>query len=130
MAEKIQKKKKKRGRRVVNRARVYVKATYNNTLVNFTDEKGDTLILWTASRSGFRGPKKSTPYAAGEIVKQALDRVKDFGVKDVDIFVKGVGSGRDGALRALAASGLNILSIKDKTPVPHNGCRPKKPRRV
>ena len=122
--------KKKKNKKSVTRGRVYIKATYNNTIVNFTDAKGDTLVIWSASRCGFKGPKKSTPYAASLVVKEAADRVRDFGLKDVDIFVKGIGSGRDSAMRAVAAAGFNILSIKDLTPIPHNGCRAKKPRRV
>lgn len=123
-------KKKKKAKKIVTRGRVYIKATYNNTIINFTDAQGNTLVLWSASKAGFKGPKKATPYAAGIITKQALEKVIEYGLRDVDIFVKGVGSGRDGALRAIASAGLNILSIKDLTPIPHNGCRPKKVRRV
>lgn len=122
--------KKKRIKKAVTRGRVYIKATYNNTIVNFTDTTGNTLVLWSATKSGFRGPKKATPYAAGIIIKQAMEKVQEYGLHDVDVFVKGVGSGRDGALRAIAASELNILSVKDVTPIPHNGCRAKKIRRV
>ncbi|RJR32179.1 30S ribosomal protein S11 [Candidatus Parcubacteria bacterium] len=123
-------KSKKRIIRQVSTGRAYIKATYNNTLITFTDNSGNTLAQSSAGMSGFKGPKKSTPYAAGIIVKKAIDKIKDFGVKDVAVFVKGIGSGREAAIRALNVNGLNIISIKDVTPIPHNGCRPKKVRRV
>lgn len=109
---------------------VHIKATYNNTLVTFTDVNGNVLAWSTAGVAGFKGPKKSTPYAASIIVKDAADKVKAYGLTDISVFVRGVGSGREGALRALNAMGFNVLSIKDVTPIPHNGCRPKKVRRV
>lgn len=122
--------KKKKGKKQVSRGRAYIKATYNNTIVTFTDAHGNTLSQSSAGRCGFKGPKKSTPYAAGVIVKDASEKVKEMGLKDVDVYVTGIGSGRDGAVRALNANGFNLLSIRDITPMPHNGCRPKKPRRV
>lgn len=124
------KKKKKRGKKVVTKGRVYITATYNNTIVSYTDENGNLLAQSSAGRHGFRGPKKATPYAAGVIVRESSEIVKSYGLKDVAVFIKGIGSGRDGALRALNAAGFNITSIKDRTPIPHNGCRPKKQRRV
>lgn len=124
------KKKKKSKKKQVPRGRAYITATYNNTIVTFTDPHGNALAQSSAGRCGFKGPKKSTPYAAGIIVKNAADKVRDMGLRDVDVFVRGIGSGRDGAVRALNAQGFNLLSIRDVTPVPHNGCRPKKPRRV
>jgi small subunit ribosomal protein S11 len=105
-------------------------ATYNNTIVTLTDQAGNALVSSSAGRAGFKGPKKSTPYAAGVVVRAVAERVRDYGVKDVDVLVKGVGVGREAAIRALYANGLNVLSIKDITPTPHNGCRPRRPRRV
>ena len=105
-------------------------ATYNNTIISFTDENGNLLHQGSAGRFGFKGPKKATPYAAGVIVKETAEIVKTYGLKDIAVYIKGIGSGRDGALRALNAAGFNITTIKDLTPIPHNGCRPKKPRRV
>ncbi len=122
--------KKKTKKKHVTKGCVHIKATYNNTIVTFTDQHGNTLTQSSAGRCGFKGPKKSTPYAAGVIVRDAVERVRDMGLKDVDVFVKGIGSGREGAIRALNAQGFNLLSIKDVTPIPHNGCRARKARRV
>lgn len=124
------KKSGKRKKRHVPLGKVFVTATYNNTIVTFADMQGNALSQSSAGRCGFKGPKKSTPYAAGIIVRAATDKVQEFGLKDVHVYVKGIGSGRDGAVRAINANGFNILSINDTTPMPHNGCRPKKPRRV
>jgi len=121
---------KKKTKRQVTSGRAYVKATYNNTVITFTDQNGDTLTQCSAGQVGFRGPKKSTPYAAGIIVQKAAERVKPYGLKEVNVFVKGVGGGREAAIRSINTNGINVLSIKDVTPIPHNGCRPKKPRRV
>ena len=122
--------KSKKRKRQVSRGRVYITATYNNTLISFADEQGNVLAWSSAGHNGFKGPKKSTPFAAGIIVKNVAERVKEFGLKQVEVFVKGVGSGREAAVRALHANGIEVLSIKDRTPIPHNGCRPKKVRRV
>ncbi len=124
--------KKKRGKkkRLVLRGQAHILATYNNTIVTLTDQTGNVLVTCSAGQVGFKGPKKSTPYAAGIVVKTALERVRDYGLKEVEVFVKGVGVGREAAIRALYANGLNLVSIKDVTPVPHNGCRPPRPRRV
>ncbi len=124
------KKTKKSKKKSVPRGRAYITATYNNTIVTFTDPNGNAIAQSSAGRCGFKGPKKSTPYAAGIIVRAAAQKVQEMGLRDVDVFVKGVGSGRDGAIRALNAQGFNMLSIRDITPIPHNGCRPKKPRRM
>ncbi len=124
------KKVKKNKKKQVPRGRAYITATYNNTIVTFTDPNGNAIAQSSAGRCGFKGPKKSTPYAAGIIVRAAAQKVQEMGLRDVDVFVKGVGSGRDGAIRALNAQGFNMLSIRDITPIPHNGCRPKKPRRM
>jgi small subunit ribosomal protein S11 len=112
------------------RGQVHVKATYNNTVVTITDQQGNTIAWGSAGNAGFKGPKKSTPYAAQQIVKILADKAKARGVKSVDAFVKGSGSGRESAIRALNANGIQVLSIKDVTPIPHNGVRPRKPRRV
>ena len=122
--------KQKKARKNVTKGKAYILATYNNTIISFTDENGNLLQQGSAGKAGFRGPKKATPYAAGIIVKDTAEIVKSFGLKDIAVVIKGIGSGRDGALRALNAAGFNILSIKDRTPIPHNGCRAKKPRRV
>lgn len=122
--------KKKKRKRVVTRARAYIQATYNNTMVTITDSKGDALAWSSAGHIGFKGPKKSTPYAAMQVIRSLLEKLKETGLKEVDVFVKGVGSGREAAIRAFGAQNINVLSIKDITPVPHNGCRPERPRRV
>lgn len=120
----------KKVRKTATSGRAYVKATYNNTIVTFTDQEGDVLSWSSAGAVGFRGPKKSTPFAAQSIVRDAALKAKDRGLKEVRVFVRGVGSGREAAIRAINTNGINVLSIKDITPIPHNGCRPKKPRRV
>ena len=122
--------KKKKVKKYVPQGRAYIMSTYNNTMVTLTDSKGDVLASSSAGQVGFKGPKKSTPFAAGIIVKNVIEKVSDYGLKSVEVFVKGVGSGRESAVRALYSNGLNILSIKDLTPIPHNGPRPKKVRRV
>ncbi len=118
------------GGKRLDRGRVYIQSTYNNILISITDTKGEVIAWSSAGTMGFRGPKKATPYAASKTVESLMEKIKKSGLHDVDIFVKGVGSGREGAIRAFAAQGLNISSIKDVTPVPHNGCRPRKVRRV
>lgn len=108
----------------------FVQATYNNTMVTLTDPNGNVLAWSSAGKMGFKGPKKATPYAASVIVKNVVEKVFPYGLKEVSVFMKGVGSGRDGAVRALHANNINITTIKDVTPIPHNGCRPVKVRRV
>ena len=127
---KLSKSKKKKAVKSVSQGNVYVQATYNNTIITLTDLNGNTLAWSSAGNCGFKGPKKATPYAAGMIVKSAADRVKEIGLKEVNVFIRGVGAGRDAAVRALNANGFKVLSIKDLTPLPHNGCRSAKPRRV
>ena len=108
----------------------HIQATFNNTIVTITDKKGDA-IAWSSSGSvGFSGSKKSTPFAAQVAAKAAAKKALDQGVKEVDVYVKGPGSGRESAIRALQLAGLSINMIKDVTPIPHNGCRPPKRRRV
>lgn len=127
----IKKKIKARKKKIdVRQGRAYIQATYNNTLVTITDLGGNVIAWSSAGRCGFKGPKKATPYAAGIIIKNVAESVKPFGLKSVDVFVKGVGSGREAAIRALYANGINISTIKDITPIPHNGPRPPKIRRV
>ena len=121
---------KKKAVRQVSQGCAFIHATYNNTILTLTDLNGNTLAWSSAGNCGFKGPKKSTPYAASIVVKTAADRVKDSGLKEVSVFVKGVGTGRDSAIRALNANGFNVLSVQDVTPLPHNGCRSPKPRRV
>lgn len=121
---------KKKVVRQVSQGCAYIQSTYNNTIVTITDLTGNTLGWSSAGNCGFKGPKKSTPYAASIIVKRVAERVKETGIKELNVFVKGVGSGRDSAVRALNANGFHVLSIKDVTPLPHNGCRAPKPRRV
>lgn len=111
-------------------ARIYVMATFNNTLITVTDRGGETLAWGSAGSSGFKGARKSTPFAATTAVEQVLRRVQALGVKQADVFIKGPGSGRDAALRAIRSVGIKINLIADVTPVPHNGPRPKKARRI
>lgn len=129
VAKKVTKKKKK-GVHNVSQGCAYIQATFNNTMITLTDLNGNVLAWSTAGHCGFTGPKKSTPYAAGLLVKSVAEKAKETGLKEVHVFVKGVGSGRDASVRALNACGFQVLSIKDITPLPHNGCRPSKPRRV
>ena len=129
--KKLIKKKKKKTARVVKIGRAYIQATYNNTMITLTDSNGDVISWASAGLAGFKGAKKATPYAAQIITKIAAQKAKEeYGLQEVSVFVSGVGTGREAAIRALNANGLDVSSIKDTTPVPHNGCRPKKPRRV
>jgi len=124
------KRKRKKERKRVSVGKAYIKSTYNNTIVSLTDLNGNIISWASAGIAGFKGPKKSTPYAAQIITRIAVDRAKEQGLSEVSVFVKGVGTGRESAIRALNANGLVITSIKDITPVPHNGCRARRPRRV
>ena len=121
---------KKRNRRSVEHGAAHIQASFNNTIVTLTDSEGNALSWASAGGLGFRGSKKSTPYAAQMAAETACKAAAPYGLKTVDVFVKGPGSGREAAIRALAACGLEVLTIKDVTPVPHNGCRPPKRRRV
>ena len=122
--------KKKRVRRNVTYGVAHIQATFNNTTVTITDTKGETLCWASAGTCGFKGSRKSTPFAGQSAATQAADKAMKFGVKEIDVRVKGPGSGRESAITALQAAGLNIKSIEDRTPIPHNGCRPRKTRRV
>ena len=129
--KKLIKKKKKKTAKVVKVGRAYIQATYNNTMITLTDNNGDVISWASAGLAGFKGAKKATPYAAQIITKIASQKAKEeYGLEEVSVFVSGVGTGREAAIRALNANGLNVTAIKDMTSVPHNGCRPKKPRRV
>ncbi len=129
--KKVSKKgKKKKVKRDIRHGRAYIKASYNNTLVTITDAHGGVVGWSSAGQMGFKGPKKATPYAAGVVVKNVMQKVAEYNLKEVDVFLCGVGQGREAALRALNAQGMKISSIKDVTPIPHNGCRPSKLRRV
>ena len=128
-AKKIGAKPKKQVRQI-SHGRAYVQATYNNTIVTLTDLNGNVLSWSSAGQNNFKGAKKATPYAASVIVKDATDKAKPYGLKNVNVFIKGVGSGREAAVRALNTYGLNVVTIKDVTPIPHNGCRRKRPRKV
>lgn len=121
---------KRKTRRNVTVGVAHIKATFNNTTVTITDTKGDTLCWASSGTSGFKGSRKSTPFAGQMAAQQAAEKAIKFGVKEVDVKVKGPGSGRESAITALQAAGLTIKSIEDITPLPHNGCRPKKRRRV
>ncbi len=129
--KKMVKKRKKKTIKRVKSGRACINATYNNTMVTLTDAKGDVISWASAGIAGFKGAKKATPYAAQIITKIAVLKAKEeYGLEEVNVFVSGVGTGRESAIRSLNANGLNVLAIKDVTPIPHNGCRPKKPRRV
>ena len=124
------KSKRRKTRRNVTVGIAHIKATFNNTTITITDTKGDTLCWASSGTSGFKGSRKSTPFAGQMAAQQAAERAIKFGLKEVDVKVKGPGSGRESAITALQAAGLTIKSIEDVTPLPHNGCRPKKRRRV
>jgi len=131
--EKIEKKTaktRKRQRTRVLSGRIYIQSTYNNTLISATDAKGNVLAWSSAGRIGYAGAKKATPYAAQEIIRDLMLRLEPYGMKEAIVFVKGIGSAREAAIRALGVHGLVITSIKDTTPIPHNGTRPPRPRRV
>lgn len=114
----------------LDRGRIYIGASYNNTIITVTDAQGGAVAWASAGSLGFSGPKKATPFAASKVVAAIAEKLKKTGLTNVEIFVSGVGSGRDSAIRSLGNQGFNILSIRDATPIPHNGPRPKKVRRV
>jgi small subunit ribosomal protein S11 len=126
----VGKSKRRKVRRNVTLGVVHIKATFNNTTVTITDTKGDTLCWASAGTSGFKGSRKSTPFAGQCAAQQCAEKATKFGVKEVEVKVKGPGSGRESAITALQAAGLTVKSIEDVTPLPHNGCRPPKKRRV
>ena len=114
----------------IEEGKVFISSSYNNTIITLTDLKGDVLAWVSAGNIGFKGTKKSTPFAASKVAEALIQRSRKLGIEKVQIIVKGIGSGRDSAIRALANKGFEILSIKDVTPIPHNGCRPRMARRV
>ena len=122
--------KKRRERKVVERGVAHIRSTFNNTIVSITDTQGNVVAWGTAGGMGFKGSKKSTPYAAQTAAEDAGKIAADMGMKSVEVLVRGPGAGRESAIRALATAGLEITMIKDVTPIPHNGCRPPKRRRV
>lgn len=123
-------KKTKEVTQIGSKGNVYVYSSYNNTVVSLTDLNGNVVAWSSAGKCGFKGPKKATAYAAQMVVKDIITKIDGRGLREVSIFVRGIGAGRESAIRALNANGLLITLIKDVTPMPHNGCRPKKPRRV
>ena len=130
MESAIAKKAGESAKRKYDSGKIFIQATYNNTVMTVTDENGNVITWMSAGALGFAGPKKATPFAASKVAEAIAEKVQKSGPINVRIFVKGIGSGRDSAVKSLAARGFNIKSIKDVTPIPHNGPRPPKPRRV
>lgn len=122
--------KKKAARKNVGLGILYIRSTFNNTQVSMTDSAGNVLAWQTSGASGFKGSRKSTPYAATQVAQSVLEKIKPMGITHVEVRVSGIGTGRDAALRAFTTSGMTIHTIRDLTPLPHNGCRPPKSRRV
>jgi len=120
----------KKGKRALSIGQVHIFASFNNTIVTVTDTEGNTIAWGSAGSAGFKGSRKSTPFAARLAAEQALKTAQQLGIQEVDLFVKGPGPGRENAIRAVQSMGLKVRSISDITPVPHNGCRPPKKRRV
>lgn len=123
-------KKKTKKIRKVKEGRIYIQCSYNNTLVTVTDQNGNVLVWSSAGRAGFGGARKSTPFAAQKVMADAIERLKPFGMEEAKVYVKGIGSARESAVRSLGGSGINISTIRDMTPIPHNGVRAPKRRRV
>ena len=132
MAKQVKKtiRKKKRERKNIERGQAHIQATFNNTIVTLTDLAGNAISWSSSGAMGFKGSRKSTPFAAQVVAEEAAKAAIEQGLKTVEVYVKGPGSGRESAIRALQSAGLQIVSIKDVTPIPHNGCRPPKRRRV
>lgn len=131
LAKKKNKKTAKTKNKQIDFAKVYILASFNNTLITVTDENGNTLVWGSSGASGFKGTRKSTPFAATTAVEQTIRKAKEnFGIKEVEVYIKGPGPGRDASLRAIRAGGLKVTMIADVTPMPHNGPRPKKKRRA
>lgn len=121
---------RRRIRRGISEGRVYIQSTFNNTIITVTDSRGDVIAWGSAGSAGFKGSRKGTPYAAQLAAQRAARQATNDGLRQVDVYVKGPGSGREAAIRTLQASGLIVTSIRDVTPIPHNGCRPPKKRKV
>ncbi len=117
-------------KRALSHGQLHIHATFNNTIITITDTQGNTVVWGSAGASGFKGSRKSTPYAARVATEQALGAAQDMGLQELDVFVKGPGPGREAAIRAVQGAGIKVRSISDVTPIPHNGCRPPKKRRV
>lgn len=128
--KKVSRKAKTKAKKEIKSARVYVTATFNNTIVTFTDLEGKTICWESTGSAGFKGARKSTPFAATATVEKAAQKARQFGVKELEVYIKGPGTGREASLRALKAVGFKMSLIADVTPIPHNGPRPKKRRRV
>lgn len=129
--EALEKKKRtKKIKKQITKGRASIKCTYNNTMISISDTAGNVLGWSTSGLLGFKGAKKATPYAATQVIGTVTEKVRKYGLRELEVYVKGVGSGREASIRALANNGFDLVSIKDITPIPHNGCRPKKPRRV
>jgi small subunit ribosomal protein S11 len=129
-AAKAESKPKASAKKRIDSGILYVQSTYNNTLVLLTDKKGNAIMASSAGALGFKGAKKGTPFAAAKVGEVLGEKAAEMGLKEIDVIVKGVGSGRESAIRGFTSKGINITNIKDETPVPHNGPKPKKPRRV
>lgn len=130
MAQKKKTKARRRERKAVPVGRAYIQSTFNNTIITITDPKGDVIAWGSSGTAGFKGSRKGTPYAAQLAARDAARRAMEYGLRQIEVFVKGPGSGREAAVRSLQGAGLYITSIRDVTPIPHNGCRPPKRRRV
>jgi small subunit ribosomal protein S11 len=130
VAKKERKGTKRKEKRTVPHGVAHIQATFNNTIVSITDPEGNVLTWSSAGKMGFKGSRKGTPFAAQMAAQNAGQQAKDQGVRSLDVMVQGPGGGREGAIRALQSAGLDVKSIKDVTPIPHNGCRPRKRRRV
>lgn len=130
MAQKVKKTRRKRDRKNVEHGAAHIKSTFNNSIVTLTDERGNALAWASAGGLGFKGSRKSTPYAAQMAAETAAAAAMEHGLKSVEVYVKGPGAGREAAIRSLQAAGLEVTLIKDVTPISHNGCRPPKRRRV
>jgi small subunit ribosomal protein S11 len=120
----------RRNRKNIDKGEAHIHSSFNNTIVTITDTNGNTISWGSAGGLGFKGSRKSTPFAAGEVAETAAKAAMEHGLKTVEVYVKGPGAGREAAIRALQSAGLELTSIKDVTPIPHNGCRPPKRRRV
>ena len=129
-AKKRAKRRKKKIKRNIEKGQAHIKSTFNNTIITITDMEGNVVAWSSAGKAGYKGSRKSTPFAAQIAAENAADEAKEMGLKEIQIFVKGPGSGRESAIRSLQAAGLDVTLIKDITPIPHNGCRPPKRRRV
>ena len=130
MAQKKRNKSRRRERKSIPVGRAYIQSSFNNTIVTLTDPQGNVLAWGSSGSARFKGSRKGTPYAAQLAARDAVRKGMEQGLRQVEVFVKGPGSGREAAIRSLQASGLNVTSIRDVTPIPHNGCRPRKRRRV